>query len=51
MHKDMKKITILVPCYNEEEVVEEFYNRTSCVIKQIKAYDFEILFVNDGSLR
>lgn len=50
MHKDMKKITILVPCYNEEEVVEEFYNRTSCVIKQIKAYDFEILFVNDGSI-
>lgn len=49
MHKDMKKITILVPCYNEEEVVEEFYNRTSCVIEQIKEYDFEILFVNDGS--
>lgn len=45
----MKKITILVPCYNEEAVVEEFYKRTKQITKQITQYAFEILFVNDGS--
>lgn len=44
-----KKITLLVPCYNEEAVVPEFYNRTSQVVASLKDYDFEFLFVNDGS--
>lgn len=42
-------VSILVPCYNEEAVLEEFYSRTSAVIEGIKDYDFEIIFVNDGS--
>ena len=45
----MKKITILVPVYNEEEVVEIFYKEIIKVINSIKNYRFEILFVNDGS--
>ncbi|MBB5336806.1 glycosyltransferase family 2 protein [Pectinatus brassicae] len=46
---DKKKITILVPCYNEEAVLKEFYGRVSSVISDIKSGDFSIFFVNDGS--
>lgn len=46
----MKKlITVMVPAYNEESVIEMFYSRINRVTKDIKAYDFEILFINDGS--
>ena len=39
----------MVPCYNEETVLPEFYRRTSAVIDGITGYDFEFIFVNDGS--
>lgn len=42
-------ISILVPCYNEEAVLREFYRRTKAVIDGIPAYDFQFMFVNDGS--
>ena len=42
-------ISILVPCYNEESALRLFYERTTAVIDQLSEYDFEILFVNDGS--
>lgn len=45
----MKKITILIPAYNEQEVLSQLYERLSKVINRIPLYDFEILFVNDGS--
>jgi glycosyltransferase involved in cell wall biosynthesis len=45
----MKKITILVPAYNEEEVINIFYERVVKVINSITNYDFELLFINDGS--
>ena len=45
----MKKISILVPCYNEEAVLNEFYQRMSSVIDGLPEYAFEFLFVNDGS--
>ncbi|MBD1381373.1 glycosyltransferase family 2 protein [Metabacillus arenae] len=45
----MKLITILVPAYNEEEVLPQFYERVTSVIDAIEDYDFELLFVNDGS--
>lgn len=43
----MKKITIIVPCYNEEEVLKLFYEEIKKYL--IKEYEFYILFVNDGS--
>ncbi|SEU09431.1 Glycosyltransferase involved in cell wall bisynthesis [Salinibacillus kushneri] len=47
----MKKlITIMVPVYNEEQVIEEFYSRVNEVTKRTDEYNFEILFVNDGSI-
>jgi len=45
----MKMVTILIPAYNEEEVLEKLYDRLTEVIASIKNYEFEILFVNDGS--
>ena len=46
----MVKITILIPTYNEEEVLNRLYLRITEVINQIDSYEFEILFINDGSM-
>jgi glycosyltransferase involved in cell wall biosynthesis len=45
----MKKISLIVPCYNEEEVIEIFYKEVSKVEKTFDNVKFEIIFVNDGS--
>lgn len=45
----MKKISIVVPMYNEQEVAKEFYNRTISVLTKLIEYDYEIIVVNDGS--
>ena len=44
----MKKISIIVPCYNEEPSIPYFYKEIDKVSKTIKA-NFEFIFVNDGS--
>lgn len=45
----MDKISIIVPCYNEEESIPLFYKEISKIIKKMKDVTFELLFVNDGS--
>ena len=45
----MKKISVIVPCYNEEDVIENFYEELKDVLSKIKDYTFELLFINDGS--
>lgn len=45
----MDKISIVVPCYNEEESIEIFYKETLKVLKSIKQTTYEFVFVNDGS--
>lgn len=46
----MKKlISVIVPCYNEQEVLRLFYDEISFVAGKMSAYDFEFIFVNDGS--
>lgn len=45
----MKTITILIPCYNEEGSLPALYQRLCVIMQEIKDYQFEILFVNDGS--
>lgn len=44
----MKKVSIIVPCYNEEDSIPLFYQETTNVIKNLDV-EYEILFVNDGS--
>jgi glycosyltransferase involved in cell wall biosynthesis len=45
----MKKISVIVPCYNEQEAIPYFYDEMIRVEKTMPDYDFEIIFVNDGS--
>ena len=45
----MKKITIIVPAYNEQDSLPFLYERLEKLINSIDNYEFEILFVNDGS--
>ena len=45
----MKKVTILVPCYNEEKSLPIFYTEVRKLIDTEGGYNWEILFVNDGS--
>ena len=45
----MKTITIIIPAYNEEESLPFLYERLEKLINSIENYEFEILFVNDGS--
>ncbi|RWZ59062.1 glycosyltransferase [Halobacillus fulvus] len=44
-----KTITILIPAFNEEESIEQLYSRLNDVTSEIYNYQFELLFVNDGS--
>lgn len=43
------KISIIVPCYNEEEAIPIFYKEINKVCKKIDTASFEFIFVNDGS--
>jgi glycosyltransferase involved in cell wall biosynthesis len=45
----MKSITILIPAYNEEPVLPTLYTRLNSLANTLPGYDFEFLFVNDGS--
>lgn len=45
----MKKISIIIPAYNEEESLPFLYERLEKLIDSITNYEFEVLFVNDGS--
>lgn len=46
----MDKVSIIIPMYNEEEVVRICYNRVKKVLEDIKEYDYEIICVDDGSI-
>ena len=46
----MKKISLIIPCYNEEESLPFLYTALCDVSQQLDRYDFEFLFVNDGSI-
>ncbi len=45
----MKKISVVIPMYFEEEVANECYNRTKRILNSLNNYEHEIVFVNDGS--
>ena len=44
----MKSLAIIVPCYNEEEVIQKTYERIKGVIINLP-YETSIIFINDGS--
>ena len=42
-------ISIVVPCYNEEEVIDEALSQLTALCGSQPSYDFELIFVDDGS--
>lgn len=45
----MKMLSIIVPCYNESQVIPIFYDELTKVLTEINTVKYEIVFVNDGS--
>ena len=45
----MDKISVIVPCYNEEEVLPLFHKEVTKELETIENIDYEILFIDDGS--
>lgn len=45
----MKKISVLIPCYNEEASLPLLYTELVKVMDSCKSYNWEVLLVNDGS--
>ena len=45
----MNKISIIVPCYNEEEVISLFYTETCKTVTAIPEVTYEFIFVDDGT--
>ena len=45
----MKKVSILVPCYNEEKSLQLLYQELKTLMDSQNNYEWEILFVDDGS--
>lgn len=43
------KISLIIPCYNEESSLLPFYDELKKVSLQMESYDFEFIFVDDGS--
>ncbi|MGF7049226.1 glycosyltransferase involved in cell wall biosynthesis [Paenibacillus sp. DS2015] len=45
----MSKISIVTPCYNEEENVAELYRQVKEIIENLGAYDYEHIFIDNAS--
>ena len=43
------RLSVIVPCYNEEAGLREAHHRLSAVLRQLPGLDFEIIYIDDGS--
>lgn len=50
MNKNRRKIVIIVPAYNEAKNLGPFFDAVGEVVRVLGKYDWEFIFVNDGSL-
>lgn len=46
---NIKKIDIIVPCYNEGDNIEAFFDEVQKVVCDLEGYDFSYIFIDDGS--
>jgi len=47
--ENRKKISIIVPCFNEQEVLPMFYEELNKVMMQLENVELELILINDGS--
>lgn len=47
--KDKALVSVVVPVYNESDVIGAFYERATSALSAIPGFDYELIFVNDGS--
>ncbi|MFY7732493.1 MAG: glycosyltransferase family 2 protein [Bacteroidia bacterium] len=45
----LQTLTIIIPCYNEELLIEKTYQRVNNVLEKLANYESNIIFINDGS--
>ncbi|NMD68803.1 glycosyltransferase family 2 protein [Bacillus sp. DNRA2] len=45
----LKLVSIVVPCYNEEQSIDLFFSVVDPILKEISTIDYEVIYVNDGS--
>lgn len=46
----MKKVSLIIPCFNEEKCAPLFYDNATKFFDELKKYDYELIFINDGSI-
>lgn len=46
---EKKKVSLVIPMYYEEEVASKCYEKVKEILNELEKYDYEIIFVNDGS--
>jgi glycosyltransferase involved in cell wall biosynthesis len=46
----MKKVSIIIPCHNEQDNIQKIYSALTDIFKICPAYEFEILMIDDGSI-
>ncbi len=44
-----RTVTVVIPAYNEQEVISEFHRRLTKVLDKLPEHNFEVVYVNDGS--
>lgn len=49
-NSNLVNLSILAPCYNEEKNINEFYDRTNNTLKKLGLENYEIIFIDDGSI-
>ena len=45
----MKTLEMIVPCFNESDVLDLFYQEVTPIMQSLDGYDYSFIFVNDGS--
>jgi dolichol-phosphate mannosyltransferase len=45
----MKSLTVIIPCYNEESVIETTYGRVKTILDSLRLVSSQMIFINDGS--
>jgi polyisoprenyl-phosphate glycosyltransferase len=47
--ESIKKISLIIPCYDEQDVIKKTFDTIESVIDSLKKFEFEYIFIDDGS--